>query len=112
MVLVLSLLRAGKRTRPGGCSKAAYNETVNTAKRRVCVLALVLLFLALGVGGLPSREPSTAEVRVTPTGTIAPATATLSPEPNAGGWAKDEATGTLAARFKVHSVTVQDIGSG
>ena len=110
-VLVMGLLRPGKRIRPGGCIQVDHGETVNTTRHRVCVLALVLLFLALEAGSMPSRDASTAEVRVASTGTIAPTT-TLSPKPSAEGWAKDKATGTLAARFKTHSVTVQDIGSG
>ena len=89
-------------------------RTVNRTKRWVCVLALVLVFLAVGVGGLPSREAralepplmaatdtSTAEVEVAPTETIAP-TATVSPEPNADGWNNDKATVTIRARFKTH----------
>jgi hypothetical protein len=34
---------------------------VTTTRRCVCVLALVLLFLAVGVGSLPSREAGAQE---------------------------------------------------
>ena len=90
-------------------------RTVKVMKRWVCATALVLLFLAVGVGGVPSHEAraqgspsmdatdtSTAEVEVAPTATIAPITATVSPEPNADGWNKGMATVTLSARFKAH----------
>ena len=90
-------------------------KIVNTTKRCVCVLALVLVFLAAGVGGMPSREArahelppvdaavtSTAEVEVAPTELIVPTAATVSPEPNAAGWTSDKATATLQARFKTH----------
>ncbi len=90
-------------------------KIVNITKRGVCVMALVLLFLAVGVGGVPSRETraqesppmdaidtSMAEVEVVPTGTIVPTTATVSPGPSADGWNKDMATVTLRARYKTH----------
>ena len=90
-------------------------RTVKVMKRWVCVTALVLLFLAVGVGGVPSHEaraqgsPSmdatdcnTAEVEVAPTETIVPTTATVSPDPSADGWNKDMATVTSRARYKTH----------
>ncbi len=86
-------------------------ETANPRKRRVCVLALVLVILAAGVGGVPSSEvraqglppmdatdTSTAEVEVAPTEPIAPTTATVSPEANADRWS----TVTTRARYKAH----------
>jgi len=106
-------------------------KTVNITERCVCVLALVLLFLAVGVGGMPSRDArtqessplgpvlfnngltpqtmadldtSTAEVNVAPTETLAP-TATLSPQLSADGWNKDKVTVILIARMKTHSTT-------
>ncbi len=82
-------------------------ETANPRKRRACVLALVLVILAAGVGGVPSSEvraqglppmdatdTSTAEVEVAPTGT----SARVSPEPNADRWS----TVTIQARHKTH----------
>ena len=90
-------------------------KIVNTTKRCVCVLALVLVFLAVGVGGAPSREAraqeslpmdatytSAAGVEVVPTETIAPTTVTVSPDPSANRWNKDSAMVTLSARFKAH----------
>jgi hypothetical protein len=90
-------------------------ETTNLTKRCVCVLALVLVLLAAGVVGGPSsevlaREPSlmdttdtsTAEVEVTPTGSIAPTAATVSPAPSADGRNKDMTTVTIQARLKAH----------
>ena len=90
-------------------------RTVKVMKRLVCMMALVLLFLAVGVGGVPSRETraqesplmdaidtSTAEVEVVPTETIVPTTATVSPDPSADGWNKDMATVTSRARYKTH----------
>jgi hypothetical protein len=90
-------------------------RTVKVMKRWVCVTALVLLFLAVGVGGVSSHEaraqgsPSmdatdcnTAEVEVAPTETIVPTTATVSPDPSADGWNKDMATVTSRARYKTH----------
>jgi disulfide bond formation protein DsbB len=86
-------------------------ETANPRKRRVCVLALVLMILAAGVGGVPSSaalaqesppmdatDANTAEVEAAPTETIAPTTATVSPEPNADRWS----TVTMRARYKTH----------
>jgi hypothetical protein len=90
-------------------------RTVKVMKRWVCVMALVLLFLAVGVGGVPSHEAraqgspsmdatdtSTAEVEVAPTESIAPTAATVSPDPSANGWNKDMATVTFRARYKAH----------
>ena len=65
----------------------------------VCVLALILLFLTVGVG---VRSISAAEARFAPTGIVAPTTATLSPDPNSDGGNEDVALVTLRARFKAH----------
>jgi hypothetical protein len=65
----------------------------------VCVLALILLFLTVGVG---VRSISAAEARFAPTGIVAPNTATLSPDPNSDGGNEDVAQVTLRARFKAH----------
>ena len=65
----------------------------------VCVLALILLFLTVGVG---VRSISAAEARFAPTGIVAPNTATLSPDPNSDGGNEDVALVTLRARFKAH----------
>jgi hypothetical protein len=88
---------------------------VNITERCVCVSALVLMFLAVGVDSKSSREvraqesppidttdTSTAEMKVALTETISPSTATLSPEPNADGWNKDKVPVTLVARMKAH----------
>ena len=90
-------------------------RTVKVMKRCVCVLALVLVFMAIGVGDVPSHEAraqgfpfidatdsSTAEVEVAPTESIAPTAATVSPDPSADGWNKDMATVTIQARYKAH----------
>jgi hypothetical protein len=91
-------------------------RTAKLMKRRVCVLALVLVFLAAGVGGVlpleagaqessPSEatDTSTAEVELAPTETIAPtAVATVLPDRSADGWNKDMATVTIQARHKTH----------
>lgn len=68
----------------------------------VCVLALILLFLTVGVGVTSNRDISAAEARFAPTGIVAPITATLSRDPNPGGWNEDMARVTLSARFKTH----------
>jgi hypothetical protein len=65
----------------------------------VCVLALILLFLTVGVG---VRSISAAEARFAPTGIVAPNSATLSPDPNSDGGNEDMALVTLRARFKAH----------
>lgn len=65
----------------------------------VCVLALILLFLTVGVG---VRSISAAEARFAPTGIVAPNTATLSPDPNSDGGNEDVAQVTSRARFKAH----------
>jgi hypothetical protein len=90
-------------------------RTVKVMKRCVCVLALVLLFLAVGIDSFPSHgaraqgspsmdatDTSTAEVEVAPTESIAPTAATVSPDPSANGWNKDMATVTFRARYKAH----------
>jgi hypothetical protein len=89
-------------------------RTVSTTKRRACALALILVFSAVGVGGVPSREAgaqesplmgaadtTTVEVEAAPTETIAPNTATVLPEPYADGWNDDKARVTIQAYFKV-----------
>ena len=68
----------------------------------VCVLALILLFLSVGVGVRSNRDISAAEARFAPTGIVAPNTATLSPDPNSDGGNEDVAQVTLRARFKAH----------
>jgi hypothetical protein len=68
----------------------------------VCVLALILLFLTVGVGVRSNRDISAAEARFAPTGIVAPNTATLSPDPNSDGGNEDVAQVTLRARFKAH----------
>jgi hypothetical protein len=69
----------------------------------VCVLALILLFLTVGVGVRSNRDISAAEARFAPTGIVAPNTATLSPDPNSDGGNEDVAQVTLLrARFKAH----------
>ena len=75
-------------------STSILGETVEITKRCVCVLALVLVFLAVGVVGVPSREARAQE--------SCPMGATVSPEPNADGGNNCEATVTLRARFKTH----------
>jgi hypothetical protein len=90
-------------------------ETTNLTKRRVCVLALALVFLAAGVGVVPRSEAlaqessptgatdtSTAAVELTLARSIAPTAATVSPEPSADGRNKDMTTVTIAARLKTH----------
>ena len=89
-------------------------KTVSTTKRCACVLALVLVLSAAGVGGVPSREASaqesplmgatdtsTVEGEGMPAETIAPTTATVLQEPYADGWNDDKAQVTIEARFKV-----------
>jgi hypothetical protein len=68
----------------------------------VCVLALILLFLTVGVGVRSNRDISAAVARFAPTGIVAPNTATLSPDPNSDGGNEDVAQVTLRARFKAH----------
>jgi hypothetical protein len=68
----------------------------------VFVLALILLFLIVGVGVRSNRDISAAEARFAPTGIVAPNTATLSPDPNSDGGNEDVAQVTLRARFKAH----------
>jgi hypothetical protein len=90
-------------------------QTANPTKRRVCVLASVLVLLAAGLGGVPGSEAlaqgsppmtatdtNTAEVEVAPTKTIAPTAATASLDLRADGWNKDEATVTIQVRHKAH----------
>ena len=90
-------------------------KTVSTTKRCACVLALVLVLSAAGVGGVPSREASAQESPLMgatdtstvdgegmPAETIAPTTATVPPESHTNGWNDDSATVTIAARFKIH----------
>jgi hypothetical protein len=73
---------------------------VKRVRGSVCLLVLVAFF-AVGVGGRPGSEAHAAEVKVLPTGNIAP-TATLSPEQDADGSNKDVARVTPLARFKAH----------
>jgi len=107
-------------------------KTVNIAIRCVCVSTLILLFLAVGVGDMTSRDArtqesppmdsvlfnnglalqtmtspdtSTAEVKVAPTETLAPTT-TPSPELSTDRSNKDKVRMTLI-RFKTHSTTTK-----
>jgi hypothetical protein len=107
-------------------------KTVNIAIRCVCVSTLILLFFAVGVGDMTSRDArtqesppmdsvlfnnglalqpmagpdtSTAEVKVAPTETLAP-TATPSPELSTDRSNKDKVRMTLI-RFKTHSTTTK-----
>jgi hypothetical protein len=68
----------------------------------VCVLALILLFLTVGVGAGSNRDISTQEATVAPTGIVAPTTATLSADPNSDEGNEDVAQVTSRARFKAH----------
>ena len=88
-------------------------RTVNVTKRWACRLTLVLVFVAVGVGGMPSREALAQEspsmdstevstVEVAPTETITLTAASVSPEPKADGWNNGKTTVTIAARFKTH----------
>ena len=88
-------------------------RTAKLMKRRVCVLALVLVFMALGVGGVPSSEAlaqgslsmdstGASVVEVARTETIVLTAASVSPEPSADGWNNDKTTVTIAARMKTH----------
>jgi hypothetical protein len=61
------------------------------AKRCVCALALILLFTAVAVGSVPSKA----------TAQESSPTTTLSSQPNADGWDKDQGTLTLR-RHKAH----------
>ena len=89
--------------------------TTNLTKRCVYVLALVLVFLAAGVGGVPSSkvlaqeaspmdttDTNTAEVEGAPTESIAPTVATVLPGPGVDGWNKDMSRVTIQARYKAH----------
>jgi hypothetical protein len=67
-------------------------EVESIAKRCVCALALILLFTAVAVGIGPSRKATAQE---------SSPTTTLSSQPNADGWGKDEGTLTLR-RHKAH----------
>jgi hypothetical protein len=79
---------------PGASSTANWRSRIveSIAKRCVCALALVLLFTAIAVGSVPSRQASAQE---------SSPTTTLSSEPNADGWDKDKGTLTLR-RHKAH----------
>ena len=90
-------------------------RTVNVTKRCACVLTLVLVFLVVGIGGMPSREvraqeslpidatdTSAAEVEVASAETLAFATAMVSADPSTVGWNDGKTTVTLSARFKTH----------
>jgi hypothetical protein len=72
------------------------------SRKIMCVLALVLLFLTVGVGVRSNHDISTAEARFAPSGIVAPTTATLSPDPNSDGGNEDVALVTSRARFKAH----------
>ena len=68
----------------------------------MCVLALILLFLTVGVGVRSYSDINTAEAGVAPTGIVAPTIATLSPDTNSYGGNEDVAQVTSRARFKAH----------
>ncbi len=96
MAYVMGLSRTGSGIRLGKGTKENHDEIVTTIKRSVCVLVLVTLFLAVGVGNRPGSDIGAAAVRVPPTAN----TATLSPD--ADGRNKDVAPVILLARFKAH----------
>ena len=78
---------------PGATPTANWRKEVESiAKRCVCALALILLFTAVGVGSVPSRQAKAQE---------SSPTTTLSSQPDADGWGKDEGTLTLR-RHKAH----------
>jgi hypothetical protein len=87
------------RRRIGAAGKRG--AIVKRVRGSVYVLVLVAFFLAVGVGGRPGSDAHAAEVKVLPTGNIAP-TATLAPEPDADRRNEDVAQVTLLARFKAH----------
>jgi len=86
--------RIGAAGRSGG--------TMRRVRGEIVFLALILLFLTVGVGVRPDRDISTAEARFAPTGIVAPTTATLSLDPNSDGGNEDVAQVTSRARFKAH----------
>jgi hypothetical protein len=79
---------------PGASSTANWRcrKVESIAKRCVCALALILLFTAVAVGIVPSSQATAQE---------SSPTTTLSSQPNADGWGKDEGTLTLR-RHKAH----------
>jgi hypothetical protein len=79
---------------PGASSTANWccRKVESIAKRCVCALALILLFTAVAVGSVPSHQAIAQE---------SSPTTTLSPQPNADGWDKDEGTLSLR-RHKAH----------
>ena len=101
VAIAMGLFRSGDRIGLGGRIHARHNETDNSTKRSMYVVALVVLLLSVGVGGSLGRATSTAEVRIPPTESIV-STAALSPEPNADEGSNDMATVTLRARYKGH----------
>jgi hypothetical protein len=77
---------------PGASPTANWRKEVESiAKRCVCALALILLFTAVEVGSVQSRA----------TAQESSPTTTLSSQPDADGWGKDEGTLTLR-RHKAH----------
>ena len=60
-MFVTGLLQPGDWIRSGRRIQAYHSETVTITKRYVCVLALVLVFLAGGVASMPSRETRAQE---------------------------------------------------
>ena len=87
--------RIGDAETSGGMMRRVRGEIV-------CVLALILLLLTVGVGVRTNRDISTVEARFAPTGIVAPTTATLSPDPNSDRGNEDVAQVTSRARFKAH----------
>jgi hypothetical protein len=80
---------------PGASSTANWRcrKVESIVKRCVCALALILLFTAVTVGSVPSRQATAQE---------SSPTTTLSSQPNADGWDKGGGTPTLRARHKAH----------
>ena len=68
----------------------------------ILLLAIILLFLTVGVGVGAHRNVSAAEARFAPTGSVAPTTTTLSPDTNSDRGNEDVALVTSRARFKTH----------
>jgi hypothetical protein len=79
---------------PGASSTANWRCTKleSIAKGCVCALAMILLLTAVAIGTVPSPKAMAQE---------SSPTTTLSSQPNADGWGKDEGTLTLR-RHKAH----------
>jgi hypothetical protein len=79
---------------PGASSTANWRcrKVESIAKRCVCALTVILLVAAVEVVSVPSSQATAQE---------SSPTTTLSSQPNADGWGKDEGTLTLR-RHKAH----------